>query len=128
LLCLLGNNLIYGQTESSTDSVLFSIDEVRVMAKVLNENAYLRNENVILDSIIVVNNKHIYLLSNNVTLCRSITEQQLMAITSYQEMDRIRFQQIENIMLSHKKEKRMTAIRFGGGGIAIGMLLMLLFK
>ena len=121
---LLGNNLVYGQT----DSVLLSIDEVRVVAKVLNENNYLRKENSILDSIIIVNNKHINLLNNSISNYMMINNQQLGVIHSFEEIDRLRVQQINNMMLAHKKDKRMTAIKFGGGGIAVGMILMLILK
>jgi len=107
---------------------LLSIDEVRVVAKVLNENNYLRKENSILDSIIIVNNKHINLLNNSISNYMMINNQQLGVIHSFEEIDRLRVQQINNMMLAHKKDKRMTAIKFGGGGIAVGMILMLILK
>ena len=124
LFYMLGSNLSYGQT----DSVLMSIDEIRIVGKVLNENQYLRIENKILDSMIIVNNKHIDLLSNSLYNCKNITDQQLKTISGFEEIDRMRVQQINNMIEVHKKEKRKTALKFGGFGVAAGVILMLIFK
>jgi len=105
-----------------------SIDEVRIVGRIINENQHLKNEIEILDSMIVVKDKHVFLLQENVTACRSIMEQQISVISSFEEIDRLRVQQINDIHKFHKKDKRKTALRFGGGGVALGILLMLIFN
>jgi len=105
-----------------------SIDEVRTVGRIINENRHLKTEIDILNSNLIANDKHIFLLQSNVSSYRSITEQQASIILNFEEIDRTRVQQISDMQNFHKKDKRATALKFCGGGIAIGMILMLLLN
>ena len=127
LFCMLGGNLCYGQT-NNIDSVLLSIDEVRIVAKIINENNYLRVENGLLDSMITINTEQINVLTSSLSTCQIITEQQTISLKSFSQVDALRVKQINQMMIDHKKDKRKTTVKFTGVGIVLGVIATLLLN
>ena len=103
-----------------------SISEVRKMAYIINENLFLKEENNVLDSLISYSSKTIDLLQINLETSKKETAEVRNMFDDCMKMDIIRQEEIDAIQRQCKKEKRMSMLKAGGGGLIVGVILMLI--
>jgi glycerol dehydrogenase-like iron-containing ADH family enzyme len=103
-----------------------SIDEVRKVAYIINENTFLKDENKVLDSLLLYSTKTIDLLQTNLEISKRETMETRHMFDECMKLDSIRIQEINAIQQQCKKTKRRTILKAGGGGIIVGIILMLI--
>ena len=124
LWIMFGSSLSYGQ--SKKDSVLISISEAQKIALIINQNDYLKKENIVLDSLVVYSSKTIDLLKESLDASKMESEELKKNYQDCMTIDTIRQQEISAIEKQCKKEKRVSIIKVGGCGTVLGMIVMLL--
>jgi glycerol dehydrogenase-like iron-containing ADH family enzyme len=103
-----------------------SIGEVRKVAYIINENSFLKEENKVLDSLVLYSSKTIDLLQTNLELNKTESIILKGMFDDCMKIDVIRQKEIEAIQQQCKKEKRILVLKAGGGGLVAGMILMLI--